>query len=82
MMPQALSMEEILTHHHRKSTGVNDKIINCWIPFSCTSFRVLVLCMLTGTLEYNRAFLNIIINTCAFPTVTRKLKPKIDTIFL
>ncbi len=36
----------ILTCHSRKSTGVNNKINDGWIPFSCFSVRVLVLCML------------------------------------
>ncbi len=59
----------------QKSGGVNNKINDGWIPFSCFSFRVLLLCMLatvtlswpTGTLEYSRAIVNVISNTCALP---------------
>ncbi len=39
------STEDISTRHSRKSTGVNNKMNDGWIPFSCSSFRVLVLCM-------------------------------------
>ncbi len=58
--------------------GVKDKSNDGWIPFSCFSFRVLVLCSvvlctlswLTGTLEYNEAPINVISDTCAFPAMT------------
>lgn len=39
-------MKDILTCHSRRSTGVNNEISNGWIPFSCWSFGVLVLCLL------------------------------------
>ena len=60
--------------HREECTGVNDKTDNGWIPFSCFSFRVLVMCSLSclaGTLEKNRAKVNGVRITCAFPTLTR-----------
>ncbi len=42
--------EDFLTRHSRKITGVNNKVNDGLIPFSCFSFRVLVLCMLAPTM--------------------------------
>lgn len=59
----------------KKSTGVNDKMNDGWIPFSFLSsgFWAFTCCLtvtpscFTLTLEYNRGTINVISNTCAFP---------------
>ena len=40
------SWNTFLSRHSRKSQSVNNNIIGRWIPFSCFSYRVLVLWML------------------------------------
>lgn len=62
--------------HRQYSTGVSNQMKDGWIPFSCLGFRVVELRAgslshwLTGTLEQNRAIVNVSSNTCAFHTMT------------
>ena len=65
-------MEDILTCHSTKGTGVIIQMNDDCIPFTCFDFGVLVLCLLarcqTATAYWDRAIVSGITNTCAFTT--------------
>ncbi len=73
---KAFFRADILTCHSRESTGVTNNINNGCIPFRCASSRVLILCTLThcqwptGTLQWNRAIINVISSSWASPAMT------------
>lgn len=64
--------------HCKKSTDVNNTKNDVWITFSCFSFTVTLL-RFTGTLEWNRAIVNI---TSKYPTMTSRNKKKAYGIFI
>lgn len=69
----ALFPADIFICHESKSTGVPDNISNGRIPLSIPVPGLwYYACWPTGTPKWNKAILNVISYTCAFPTEKSK----------